>query len=243
MFQIKVGAESKDKVRLIVLDSKRVKMKWSHSVNPDNEQLDEAVDLEDIDLHKKDLKDGEDMDVSRGNMKMDRLPNKKKVKNPKQPQHHGRLSRSGLVKEDVVEIATEETDKKRSHKASKRRRDEPTGSGKQGDDEPSEESRDKKKKSKKVKKNLISEPVASVSSEKESAAVSVAGSSVAEETFTRDSGVVGVKVLTKSGNGKLKSSQGGRESGGNDSADVELSMLSGSSLMQGFGTGGGSAWD
>ena len=121
MFQVQVGAQAKTKVRLIVLDSKRVKMKWSHAINPKNEVLEDAVDLVDIDSGNRSSKGEDDVSVIA-------VPREKKRKLNK-------LSRSGKIKElptgkatkiekqidEEVNLLHDEKDKKKKKKHEKAR--------------------------------------------------------------------------------------------------------------------------
>lgn len=220
LFQIQVGAEEKTKVRLIVLDSKRVKMKWSHSVNPDSELLEDSVDLEDIgtvrDINRKGTEAGSGIGTHR-------LPKKKGLSKM------GRLSRSGMVKEEPKEEkTTTDQDKKKS---SKRKHSEEEVDGDNVE-----------KKEKKIKKSKKSKKDTDEGREDQS---------IAKSQFSHDSGVVGVEFQVpkrvKEEVGVDIADHGTKKKNKDDKAKmaggVDLSVLSGASSMEGFGTGGSSAWD
>jgi hypothetical protein len=196
-------------VRLIVLDSKRVKMKFSHSVNPDSEVLEEAVDLKDIDMKETVVR------KSSKSKDIDRLP-KKKTK-------MGRLSRSGMLKEEQ-DTSVSRDDGRDDRKSLKRKQVESEEDPTDSVDKP------KKKEKKKDKKRKIEKD------ELPSDGGSIDGGSAKQ--FSHDSGVVGVEVMTTIDDKKVPTVAKEKKSVG-----VDLSVLKGNDSMQVFGTGGSSAWD
>lgn len=218
-----MGAEEKSKVRLIVLDSKRVKMKWSHSVNPSKEVLDDAVDL-------KDIVDATMSGVESRGKSNRRLPKKSKM---------NRLSRSGMVKDESESVS--EPDVGHHHRETERGDRKPSKRklDAKSKDVPEEQidviARKERKKSKKRKTDIEQVEVESLAPVEPLLSSSHTPSGSGKE-FSHDSGVVGVEVMAANvTDNKMKSKK--------KSAGVDLSLLSGGVNMQAFGTGGSSAWD
>jgi Mg-chelatase subunit ChlI len=185
------------------------------SVNPDSDQLDDAVDLDTL------TSGGAPHTANSGAKSVTAKDGDKKIKKKIKL---GRLSRSGMIKDEDEEKVIVQKSSKRKH---------------QVDSEESENigGEKEKEKKKKSKKNKIEKEVQD-SSDKISKATG--------SKFSADSGVLAVQVMTgvednySSNSSDKKKIKELKTSGG-----IDLNVLSGGSvsMMQGFGGGGSSAWD